>query len=91
MLVQMKAGPWELTVMRRRRGPTERVPPARILAVLLRAETKVLPEMYALPCTFADASVVLPAVSVLFGPVCRKQLSLITLNETSACGDPTIE
>ena len=48
MLAQMKVEPWELTVMKRRRGQTGHVLLARILAALLRAEIKVLQQMYAL-------------------------------------------
>ena len=90
MLAQMKAGRWGLTVMKRRREPTEPVLPARIPAVLLRAETRVLPEMYAPLNTSAHAFVVLPAVSANSGRVCGKSLSLTSLHKTSACHDQTI-
>lgn len=58
MLARTKAEPWGLTVMKRRRGLTGHVLLARILAVLQRAETRVLPQMYAL-LSFASAVLLL--------------------------------
>ena len=84
MVAQMKAGPWGLTVMKRRREPTERVLPARILAAQLKAETRVLQEMCAPSYFFCCAYVVFPAGFARFGSFSGKALSLKTLHESSA-------